>query len=145
MGLARWQTRRRGPDHYHPQSRQSNLARPLPNLRQRRLGTRLLSEIQQPPSGISRRLVERRQLGRNQPPLRGLQSGQISRRPSHGKINKSLWRGVAMPVWVGHSCPTAFDVELEFDLLKVIGKTMRGHQKSPEKISGLFLSLPAAP
>ena len=38
--------------------------RPLPHPRQRRLGARLLPEVQQPPPRLPRRLVEHRQLGR---------------------------------------------------------------------------------
>ncbi len=51
-----------------------------PHLRQRRLGARLLPEIQQPPPRISRRLVERRQLGRDQQALRRLQIRQVGSR-----------------------------------------------------------------
>ncbi len=80
---------------------------PLPHLRQRRLGARLLPEIQQPPSGISSRLVERNQLGRSQPALRSLQNRQASPRTSPS-------RTLEMLVWVGHSCPTAVgDVDLD--------------------------------
>ena len=61
-------------------------AGPLPHLRQRCLGARLLSEIQQPPSGISHRLVERHQLGRSQRPLRSLQERQARPGTSHGPL-----------------------------------------------------------
>src|SRR5258706_5928957 len=83
MGLARRQ-RRRYQNHLHPQSGQSHFAGPLSHLRQRRLGARLLPEIQQPPSGISGRMVERNQLGRSQPALRSLQDWQVSPGASHG-------------------------------------------------------------
>ena len=52
-----------------PNQDNPHLARPVPHFRQRRLGARLLPEIQQPPPGIPGRLVERPQLGRNQQPL----------------------------------------------------------------------------
>ncbi len=45
---------------------QSNLAGTEAHLRQRCLGACLLPEVQQPPSGVSGRVVECRQLGRNQ-------------------------------------------------------------------------------
>src|SRR5439155_27297917 len=45
-------------------------------LRQRRVGARVLPEVQQPSSRISRCLVERGELGRNQPPLRDVQIRQ---------------------------------------------------------------------
>ena len=52
MGLARRQVGRRHPDSVHTESGQPDLARPVPHLRQRRLGARLLPEIQQSTSGI---------------------------------------------------------------------------------------------
>ncbi len=70
---------------FHAQPGQPHLRRPLPNLRQRRLGARLLPEIQQPPSGISGRLVERNQLGRSKRPLRSLQERQVSPGTSPGR------------------------------------------------------------
>ena len=42
-------------------------------------------KYQQPPSRISRRLVERNQLGRSKPALRSLQVRQVSARASHGR------------------------------------------------------------
>src|ERR1700680_2507917 len=80
MGLARRQVRRRSANHQHPESGQPNLARPLPRLRQRRLGARLLPEIAQPPPRISSGLVERPQLGRNQQALRSIQIRKIRKR-----------------------------------------------------------------
>ena len=82
MGLARQQRRRRSAHHVHAQSGQPNLRRPLSHLRQRRLGARLLPEIQQPPSRILSRMVERNQLGRSQPALRSLQDRQSRPRTS---------------------------------------------------------------
>ena len=55
---------------HHAQPGLAPLQRPLPHPRQRRLGARLLPEVQQPPAGLPRRLVERRQLGRGQQALR---------------------------------------------------------------------------
>src|SRR5271170_4551290 len=69
MGLASRRRKRRSENPKHAKSRQSNFARPEPHFRQRRLGARLLPEIQQPPSRIPASLVERNQLGRNQQTL----------------------------------------------------------------------------
>ena len=93
MGLARWQVKRRSSSHQHAESGQSHLARPLSHLRQRRLGARLLPEIQQPPSRISRGLVERHQLGRNQQTLRQLQIRQVlpRARASASLTNIRMW------------------------------------------------------
>jgi superoxide dismutase len=55
--------RRRSANHQHAQSGQPNLARLVPHFRQRRLGARLLPEIQQSPPRISGGLVERSELG----------------------------------------------------------------------------------
>ena len=52
--------------------------RPLPHPRQRRLGARLLPEVQQPPPRLPRRLVEHRQLGRDQQALRHRQELQVT-------------------------------------------------------------------
>ena len=82
MGLARRQARRRRPNRHHPQSGQPDFPRPTTHPRQRRLGARLLPEIQEPASRISRRLVERSQLGRSQPTLRSLQVRQACSRTS---------------------------------------------------------------
>src|SRR5271163_298537 len=91
MGLAGQQRRRRSAHYVHAQSGQPNLRRPLPRLRQRRLGARLLPEIQQPPSRISDGLVERNQLGRSKRPLRSLQERQSRPRTSSSRrLNQSV-------------------------------------------------------
>src|SRR5271165_5081776 len=69
MGLAGWRRQGRSENPEHPESGQSDFARPESHLRQRRLGTRLLSEIQQPPSRVPASVVERSELGRNQQAL----------------------------------------------------------------------------
>ncbi len=69
MGLARRRRQRRSENRQHSESGQSDFARSASHLRQRCLGTCLLSQVQQPSSGISASLVERRQLGRNQQAL----------------------------------------------------------------------------
>ncbi len=61
---------RRCTNHQHAQSGQSDLAGPVPDFRQRRLGARLLPEVQQSSAGVSGSMVECDQLGRSQPPLR---------------------------------------------------------------------------
>ena len=71
MGLAGRRRQGRSEDRQHAESGQSHLAGPLSHLRQRRLGARLLPEVQQPPSRIPASLVERSQLGRNQQALSG--------------------------------------------------------------------------
>ena len=78
--------RRRSANHEHSESGQPHLAGPLSHLRQRRLGARLLPEIQQPPSRIPHRVVERHQLGRGQQALRHLQVRQVRARAGHGPL-----------------------------------------------------------
>ena len=73
MGLAGGQAQRRCADRIHTQPGQSVVAGPLSNFWQRRLGARLLSEIQQSAAGISAGLVGSGQLGRNQQTLPGKQ------------------------------------------------------------------------
>src|ERR1019366_4013163 len=53
----------------HPEPGQPNFSRPPSHLRQRRLGARLLSQVQQPPPRIFAGMVERSELGRNQQAL----------------------------------------------------------------------------
>ncbi len=74
------------------------------------LGARLLPEIQQPPSRIFSRLVERNQLGRSQPALRSLQDRQSRPRTSNGPLNG---------LWVGHSCPTPLTLILILLLIEL--------------------------
>src|SRR5882762_9774617 len=88
MGMAGRRRKRRSENRLHSQPGQPHLARPLSHLRQRCLGARLLSQIQQPPSRVSAGLVERGQLGRNQQAL-----------PSVAQ---------EVTVWRGHSCPRRF-------------------------------------
>src|SRR5579864_557368 len=100
MGLACRQIRRRSANHHYPESGQSHLARPVPHLRQRRLGARLLPEIQQPPSRISRCLVERGQLGRDQQPLQCLQIRQSSSRTRTSPPLRNELKNVAPDAFV---------------------------------------------
>src|SRR5258708_2073168 len=69
MGMAGGRRKRRSENRLHSQPGQPHLARPLSHLRQRCLGARLLSQIQQPASRIPASVVERSQLGRNQQTL----------------------------------------------------------------------------
>ena len=91
--------RRRSADSQHSQPGQPDLPGPVPHFRQRRLGTRLLPQIQQSPSRIPGGLVERGQLGRNQQALR-----EPEVRPtgaSAGPLIKSagpIWRTGISPV-----------------------------------------------
>ena len=68
------QVGRKRANHVDAEPGQSDLSRLVPDFRQRCLGARLLFEIQQPPSRISRGMVERRELGRDQQTVRRLQS-----------------------------------------------------------------------
>ena len=77
----------------HAEPGQPDFAGPLSHLRQRCLGARLLPEIQQPPSGISRSLVERRELGRNQQALRRIQGRQRRPRTGSGAPIKFVYPG----------------------------------------------------
>src|SRR5207237_10700247 len=63
-------------DYHHPESGPPHITGPVPDLRQRCLGARLLPEVQQPPSRIPGGLVECRELGRDQPAFRSLQVSQ---------------------------------------------------------------------
>src|SRR6202795_4392044 len=69
MGMAGRRRKRRSENRLHSQPGQPHLPRPLSHLRQRCLGARLLSQIQQPPSRVFAGMVERCQLGRNQQAL----------------------------------------------------------------------------
>jgi len=77
--LAGGQVQRRSADSYHSESGQSDLPGLVPHFWQRRLGTCLLPQIQQSPPRISPGLVERRELGRDQQAIRGLQGAPRAR------------------------------------------------------------------
>ena len=55
-----------------------------PDPRRRRLGARLLPQVPEPPAGLPRRLVEHRQLGRHQRPLRRCRRTVIDTPIRHG-------------------------------------------------------------
>jgi len=90
--LARGKEGRRGPGHQHTESGQPHLTGLIPDLWQRRLGARLLSEVQQSASRVSGGVVERCELGRSQPPIRGIQVRKVAReQPAFPLLQ--LWRG----------------------------------------------------
>ena len=88
LGLARLE--RLGPrDHVDGQPGQPAVRGQDAAPRDRRLGARLLPEVPEPPSGLRRRLVGRRQLGRGRPSLR--------RRASRLTVRDVVGAGTAGP------------------------------------------------
>ena len=61
---------RQARDHLDRQSGQPRDGRQVPGDGPRRLGARLLSEVSEPPAGLSRRVVERGELGRSRKKIR---------------------------------------------------------------------------
>src|SRR5208282_5898505 len=73
MGLAGWRFEGGSQDTVHTQPGQPDFAGTPSHFRQRCVGARVLSEVQQPASRVSASLVERCQLGGNQQALSRLE------------------------------------------------------------------------